>query len=193
MEKCFYFIRKITVPPVFAVLFLVTTYYVRPDYFGNIYQLVFGLIFLGILPVLGYPLQKYIPHFREKGREGQRTLAMIFSMAGYLAGTAVAYVCKARSELKVTYFLYLLVGIVMFVFNKAFHLKASGHACGITAPVLLSVKFKMPVCTVVGLVLAFPVMVSSVKTKRHTVKQLIGGCIIVAGCLTAIEIYLFSK
>lgn len=193
MEKCFYFIRKITVPPVFAVLFLVTTYYVRPDYFGNIYQLVFGLIFLGILPVLGYPLQKYIPHFREKGREGQRTLAMIFSMAGYLAGTAVAYVCKVRSELKVTYFLYLLVGIVMFVFNKAFHLKASGHACGITAPVLLSVKFKMPVCAVVGLVLAFPVMVSSVKTKRHTVKQLIGGCIIVAGCLTAIEIYLFSK
>ena len=41
-----------------------------------------GLLFLVVLPLLAYPLQKYIPHFKDSGRDGQRSLAMIFSAAG---------------------------------------------------------------------------------------------------------------
>lgn len=187
MQKVSNFIRKITVPPVFATAFLLTLYFTYPDYFGSLWQLAAGILFLGILPVLGYPLQKFIPPFREKGREGQRTLAMLFSMLGYLLGTITALVCHAPLALHIVYFLYLSCGIFMLVFNKVFHLKASGHACGITGPVFLFLQFRMFIPAIIGLIFVIPVMISSVKTKRHTIPQLIGGSAIAAVCMSIIS------
>ena len=83
-----------------------------------------GIVFLTILPVLAYPLQKYIPGFKDKGREGQRSLAMIFSFAGYLLGTVVAFAFSANTIVKIIYLEYLFCGITMLVFNKLFKLKA---------------------------------------------------------------------
>lgn len=187
MQQIFHIIRKITVPPVFAVAFLFTFYAVYPLYFGSLWQLLFGILFLGILPILGYPLQKFIPPFREKGREGQRTLAMIFSMIGYLLGTIVSLIGKSSAELHTVYFLYLSCGICILIFNKLLHLKASGHACGITGPILLFFYFQMVVPAIIGMLFAIPVMVSSVKTKRHTALQLVGGCAIAVVCMLGIH------
>lgn len=191
MKKGFYFIRKITVPPVFAILFLLTLYGFYPAYFNGLFQLICGLFFLGVLPLLGYPLQKYIPHFKDKGREGQRTLAMIFSMAGYLLGTLVSFVWKSSAELHIVYFLYLLCGVTIFVFNKGFHLKASGHACGITGPFVLFVNFGMYIPAIIAALIIIPVMISSVKTKRHTGGQLLGGSLIAFGCMAVIRAVLY--
>lgn len=187
MEKLFCFIRKITVPPVFAIAFLLVIYFMKPAIFTSVWQLVGGIIFLGILPILGYPLQKYIPYFKERGREGQRSLAMIFGVLGYFIGTLLAFATKASFELCIVYLEYLLSGITMLVFNRGFHMRASGHACGIVAPVLLFVYFNMFIPAVLGGLFVIPVLMSSLKTKRHTIPQLLGGCMISAVCLIVIK------
>lgn len=191
MDKVFRVLRIITVPPVFAFAFLLTVYFMQPDPFMSVWQLLCGLFFLGVLPILGYPLQKYIPYFRDKGREGQRSLAMIFSASGYLLGLVTAFAAQAPLALCFIYLEYLLCGIAMLIFNKGFHLRASGHACGIVAPVLLLAYFKLYLPAAIGALLMIPVFVSSVKTKRHTLRQLIGGCLIAAVCLLLIMFFVY--
>ncbi|MGN0407186.1 MAG: hypothetical protein ACI4EJ_02905 [Bacteroides sp.] len=134
-------------------------------------------------------MQKYIPYFKEKGRDGQRSLAMIFSVVGYLLGTFIVFITKASSDLCVVYLEYLLSGILMLVFNKIFHLKASGHACGIVGPAVLFVYFNMFIPAVIGGLLIIPVLISSLKTKRHTMPQLLGGCMISAVSLVIIKYF----
>ncbi|MGN0384647.1 MAG: hypothetical protein ACI4EX_02060 [Lachnospiraceae bacterium] len=178
MNKVSFLIRKITIPPVWAILLLLMLYYTHPAYFLSVSQLIWGLIFLGILPILGYPLQKYIPHFKKQGREGQRSLAMLFSVLGYLLGIMITFTTKSALELRIVYLEYMLCGVLMLLFNKAFHLKASGHACGIMGPIMLLIEFRMYLPAIMGLLFSVPVMIASIRTRRHTVPQLIGGCMI---------------
>ena len=167
--------RKITVPPVFAALLLITVYIAFPDGIGTAWHLLGAIFFLAVLPLLAYPLQKYIPKFRDRGREGQRSLAMLFSFSGYAVGTIVAYIASAPARLKMIYLEYLLCGIAMLVINKAFHLKASGHACGIVGPVAMLCFFGLLIPAVIGTAIIVPVFLSSIKTKQHTLPQLMGG------------------
>ena len=180
MRKISSLIRKVTIPPVFAALLLVAVYVAYPHYFSTLWQLAAGLFFLTVLPTLAYPLQKYFPHFKDRGRDGQRTLAMLFSFAGYLLGTITVYVTSAPLQLKLIYMEYLLCGAAMLLLNKGFHLKASGHACGIVGPVILLLYFRLYIPAIIGTALIVPVYISSVRTKQHTAAQLIGGSIIPA-------------
>lgn len=185
MEKFARIFRKIARPPIFAVAFLLTVYFVSPSAFGNIPQLLCGIATLGVLPILGYPLQKYIPPFKDKGREGQRSLAMLFCFAGYLLGTVIALLTNAPEPLLMIYLCYLSCGIGMLLFNKVFRMKASGHACGIMGPIFaMLMYFKLYIPAIVGAVLAVMVFASSVKTKEHTAGQLLGGTAIAAVCIT---------
>ncbi len=186
MNKIFLFIRKITVPPTFAATLLILGFVICPEYFGSAWNLISGLVFICVLPLLAYPLQKYIPRFKDKGRAGQRSLAMIFSAVGYLLGTLIAFLTKAPTEYKIICMEYLLCGIAMLVLNKVFKLKASGHACGIVGPVLMMIYFKMFIPAAVCSLLIIPVFISSVKTKQHTAWQLVGGGfipLVVLGCI----------
>lgn len=185
MENVFKNIRKITVPPVFAAAFMLILYFSHPDYFGSIGHLIGSVFFLSVLPTLAYPMQKHFPKFRDKGRAGQRTLAMIFSFAGYLLGTAAAFIFHAPAVLKLIYLEYLLCGIGMIVLNKVFRIKASGHACGIVGPVIMLLYFGLYVPAIIGAALILPVYISSVKTGQHTVPQLVGGSTIPAFVLFA--------
>lgn len=178
MNRVSLFVRKITVPPVFATLLIVSVYIFYPNYFGSIQQLLLGIIFLTVLPILAYPLQKYIPHFKDKGRSGQRTLAMIFSFVGYLVGTITAFACSVPAELKIIYLEYLLCGVAILIFNKLLKQKVSGHACGIVGPVLLLMYFGLYIPAIIGSLFVVPVFISSIVTKRHTTRQLICGSII---------------
>ena len=135
MEKAAAIFRKAARPPIFAAAFLAILFVTDPAYIGPPWQLAFGIFALGVLPILGYPLQKFIPHFRDKGREGQRSLAMLFCFGGYLLGTLWGLFTQAPEGLLMVYFCYLSCGIGILIFNKVFHLKASGHACGIMGPV----------------------------------------------------------
>lgn len=175
MDRLSKITRKITVPPVFAAMLLIIVYIAFPDGIGSVWHLIGAIFFLGVLPLLAYPLQQYIPKFKDRGREGQRSLAMLFSFSGYAIGTIVAYIASAPARLKMIYLEYLLCGIAMLVINKTFHLKASGHACGIVGPVAMLYYFGLLIPAVIGTAIIVPVFVSSIKTKQHTYPQLIGG------------------
>ena len=190
MEKVFKIIRKITIPPVFAVALLIIVYISHTNYFGSVWYLFGALFFLSILPTLAYPLQRFFKKYKDRGREGQRSLAMIFSFAGYLLGTVTAFVASAPIELKIIYLEYLLCGIGMLLLNKVFKVKASGHACGIVGPVLLFVYFGLYIPAIIGAAIVLPVYISSVRTKRHTLPQLIGGSAIPAVVLLTIMAFM---
>ena len=108
MRKVSSVIRKITIPPVFATLLLVAVYVAYPHYFSTIWQLIGSIVFLAVLPTLAYPLQRHIPRFKDRGREGQRTLAMLFSFAGYVLGTLTTFATNAPLQLKIIFVEYLL-------------------------------------------------------------------------------------
>ena len=182
-------IRRFTVPPIFAVLLMTTVYMTHPDYFGAFWQLPVSILFLAILPTLAYPLQRFIPHFKDGGRKAQRTLAMIFSFLGYLGGTALSFITQAPSKLKLIFLEYLLCGILMIVLNKLFRIKASGHACGVVGPVLMLAYLGLIIPALICAALVVPVYVSSVKNKHHTIGQLIAGSIIPAVNLAFLSIF----
>jgi hypothetical protein len=185
MNKLSKLIRRFTVPPIFAAGLLIIVYAVFPAYFGSVWQLLGGLFFLSLLPTLAYPLQKFIPHFKDRGREGQRTLAMIFSFSGYLLGTVVTLITRAPAELLAIYLAYLLCGIGVVLLNKIIRLKASGHACGIVGPIIMLIYFGLWIPALVGTLLVIPVYVASLQTRQHTAPQLLCGSMIPAICVTA--------
>jgi hypothetical protein len=186
MDKVFKIIRRFTVPPVFATALLIIVYITHTNYFGSIWHLFGALFFLAALPTLAYPLQRFIPKYKDRGREGQRSLAMIFSFMGYLLGTLTAFIFSAPIELKIIYTEYLLCGIGMILLNKVFKIKASGHACGIVGPVIIFIYFGLYIPAIVGTALILPVYISSVRTKQHTLPQLLGGSAIPAVVLAII-------
>ena len=73
---------------------------------------------------------------------------------------------------------YVFGAACIFLFNKVFHIRFSGHACGALAPVALFFYFRLYAAAAVGIVLAVFVFLASIKTKRHTVPQLLGGGLI---------------
>lgn len=175
----------------FAAALLIIVYITHINYFGSIWHLFGALLFLSVLPTLAYPLQRFFKKYKDRGREGQRSLAMIFSFAGYLLGTLTAFVFSVPIELKIIYLEYLLCGIGMLLLNKVFKVKASGHACGIVGPVLLLSYFRLYIPAIIGAVLIIPVYISSIRTKRHSPAQLICGSIIPAVVLLTIILVRF--
>lgn len=170
-------IRKITVAPVMALATLVILYEFHPDVFQGIYQYILSIIFLTILPLSAYPLQPFLPRFRDKGREGQRNLAIVMGVLGYLFGIVLALCYDTTKELLLIYLVYFLSGIGIFLFNKVFKIRASGHACGVVAPILILTYFigRKALISIIALALVYW---ASIKTKRHTVFQLLLGSVI---------------
>ena len=78
---------------------------------------------------------------------------------------------------------YLLSGILITIFNKCFHLKASGHSCGIVGPVAMLIYFGLYIPAAIGALLTILVFISSIKMKRHTFLQLLGGSAITISAL----------
>lgn len=76
-EKTAKLIRIITVPPIMVTVLLLILYFNKREIFSKESDMIIMLIFLGIFPVLAYPLQKIIPKFRREGRNGQRKLAFV--------------------------------------------------------------------------------------------------------------------
>lgn len=167
-------IRVVTIPPVMALMLLVILFVTRFDIFGNYLNLVLAIIFLVVLPVLAYPLQPFIPHFKDKGREGQRSLAMWMASGGYIAGIATALLLPVSNYLLIIYLTYLFSGISLVLLNKVFKIKASGHACGVAGPVFSLIYFLGP-WVLFGILLLAAVFWASLSMKRHDKSELLIG------------------
>lgn len=74
-------VRKLTLAPLLAAVMLLYLYTVQPGIFGSVRVLFQQLLFLSLFPLLAYPVQPLIPVFRDKGRDGQRHLAMILRLS----------------------------------------------------------------------------------------------------------------
>lgn len=178
MDKGYKIIRVITVAPLLALAMVLIIAWSCEGIFLSRWHMIYSLFFLGILPLLAYPLQKFIPVYKDKGREGQRNLAIIFAAVGFTLGCIISFILPASDGLRIIFLEYFCGSFFVLVFNKVFHIRLSGHACGALAPVALFLYFRLYAPAVVGTVLAALVFVASIKTKRHTLFQLMGGGVV---------------
>lgn len=177
-------IRVISVPPVMITLLIIILYFGKNEYFRNPQELFVSIVLLGFIPVLAYPLQRFVPGLKDKGREGQRKLAFITNLMGYTAALIWSILAKVEDGLSLVCFTYFISVVILSVCNM-FHFKVSGHACSFTGPLILlvySFGWRMIIpCIIIALIVAW----SSIVLKRHTVKQLIGG---MAACIVSFTI-----
>ncbi len=174
MKKIAYVIRVITVAPIMALVLLIVLYFNSPLTFGSTAVFLMTVFFLVVLPLLAYPLQPLVKKYKDKGREGQRTLAMIFAVAGYILGLASVIIFGAPTGVLVIYLAYMISGLLVALTNKVFHFKASGHACGIAGPFMLLVYFGQMI-GYAGLGVLIIAWIASFYMKRHTWPQLLVG------------------
>lgn len=173
-QKLALFIRVITVPPLMALMLLVVLYFTKTSFFGTPLNLILAIVFLVVLPVLAYPLQPLIPHFRGKGREGQRNLAMLMASLGYICGLMSALFLPVSKYLLIIYLTYLISGISLVLLNKVFKVRASGHACGVAGPIFSLIYFLGP-WVLFGILILAAVFWASLAMKRHDKSELLIG------------------
>ena len=167
-------VRVVTAPPFMALALVVILWLkglIPPD------GMLWAALFLTVLPLLAYPVWKIVPALEKKGRDSQRKLAVIFSVAGYLIGTALCLIAgRGRLEL-ILYLTYLASGLLVALFSYAVHIKGSGHAAGVAGPTALLI-FLLGPWYALGFVILALVYWCSLVLKRHTLSQLILGSIL---------------
>ena len=169
-------IRILTAPAILAVLVAAVLYFER-EQSEPLYEYLLFALFIGIIPILSYPICRLIPALRKKGRDFERKLTFITSIVGYTAGFIYAMIAPVSKPLLVAYISYFASVFILTFFNKVLKVRASGHACGIFGPLLLIVllfgfKYLIP-CV---LILA-GVVFSSLYLKRHTLPELCFGAL----------------
>ncbi len=170
-------IRNVTVPPILALLMLTTLWIFRSDIYGGNTGFILSIVLLTILPIAAYPLQTVLPKWKNKGREGQRNLAMWMAVFGYILGISYTLAFRATKELLLVYLLYFFSGVLIFVFNKLFKIRASGHACGVAGPIII-LLYMMGWIALVNLVILIVVYWASLNRKRHTLLELLLGSVL---------------
>lgn len=183
-------IRVITVPPVMAA-WLILALWMRSFIVRTESEAIVSIVFLSLLPLAAYPISAAVPVLRKKGREGQRNLAFAFSFAGYIGGWIYARFFSGERTLVFIFAVYVFSVILLLVFNKLLRLRASGHACSVSGPILVICfvlrGWWIPVCAAV-FALSFW---GSVRSGRHTVGEyLLGTLSVVLAIAAAWLIYL---
>ena len=168
-------IRIITIPPIIVTAFLLYLYSFDATIFGGRLNLAVCIAGLGIFPALAYPVWALVPSFRRKKRSFQRKLAFLFSLIGYVAVFVFCHLRAAPERLMLIADAYLASVILLFVINFIFKIKASGHSCSITGPLALLVYLTGLIALVPCLLLEAVSFWASIRTGRHTLKQLLQG------------------
>lgn len=178
MKKSLKIIRILTVAPIMAFLLFTLTYIFRNQYFDSIWQYIYSVFCLTVLPLLAYPLQRFIPGFKDKGRDGQRTLAIIFSCVGYILCCILGIIFSQSRELWIIILTYLSSGIIIFISSKVFKFKISGHACGVFGPVSVLFYLGLYIPAMIGIGIMALVYYASLKSGRHTLPELVSGTVL---------------
>lgn len=174
-------IRVITVPPVMVILLSIALYTGHKTMFLSSADAAATMVLLGIVPILAYPMQKWIPGFRDTGREGQRKLAFIFNIIGYFAAWGYGLLAHVSLELQLLFTTYLLSVLLLSIVNKLLKIRASGHACSTIAPVFFSGYFLGTGWALLFLVMAAASIWASVYLKRHRPRDIAAGITVFIG------------
>lgn len=171
-------VRIVTAPHFMAIL-LSTVLYIGLGHraFANASHYIEALFTLGFLPMLPYALCMIIPSLRKKGRKLERTLAIAFSVLGYVMGTLFALLGGGTAVEKVLFLTYLFSGVLTALLSFVVKFRASGHTCGVSGPAAMLVYYLGP-AFIPFFALLVPVFLSSLRLKRHSIAQLIAGCVV---------------
>lgn len=192
MNRLAKIIRIITVPPLLAFMLITLLYAYDMALLGSFFQYCALIFFVSVMPALAYPLQPFIPKFKNMGREGQRSLAFITSVTGYVCGVIFASVTASTITVQIICWTYFVSVFILVLFNKTTRWRASGHACGVAGPIISTIYFIGP--QTLPMVLIFALMVwASLRIKRHTLTELIlgGSCSIAAFGLVMLIVKVF--
>lgn len=170
-------IRTLTVPPLTALLLLLTLFFTRDGIYSRTRDLFSSVLFLSVIPILAYPFSTVLPGYKEMGRYGQRRLAFIMNFVGITASVVYGTVSNVSKSLHLIYLTYFLSVVMLIVFNQFLKVRASGHACSVTAPLVLLVHFIggqyfLPCAALITLVVW-----ASLVLKSHTPDELATGWI----------------
>lgn len=176
-EKIAKLIRTITIAPVMAFITMTCIYFFNPDIIGGLFPYLLSLFFLVILPISAYPLQRFIPYYKDKGRAGQRNFSILMSILGYILGFISSCIIKTLLFYKIIFLTYFLSAVLIAIFSKIIKFNVSGHSCGITGPLAVLV-YVFNGYALLGLIILPIVFWASLKIKRHTFSQLIVGSLI---------------
>lgn len=182
------FIRIITLPATLVLAMIIVLAESPSAIFLNGWDTAIGIFALVIFPILAYPLQPLIPSLKNQGRKGQRTLAFITSIIGYIIGVLYAFIARRSQSYKFIMLSYLIAVVILAIFNKLIKIRASGHACGITGPLLFLTFFKGRAWFVICLLVMAVSFWASLYLKRHKPKDLFYGAIT---CVVGFVISLF--
>lgn len=181
-------IRVLSVPPVMVTALLLFLSIWKPYFFRTWREIFICILLLGIVPALAYPLQKILPRWKKEGREGQRKLAFLFSLAGYTVSFLWSLTSGVGKEIQLICTTYFLSVLLLTVCNKGLHFRASGHACSVTGPLLLLIYFLEKKCILPCIMAAGLIVWSSLVLKRHTCRELAGGAV---ACMIAFAVSLW--
>ena len=168
-------IRASAVPAVWVGLLLTSLYFFEEGIFNSAHQLWLSVAFLGLIPMAAYVLAPLLPKFKDKGAEGKRNLAFIFTFFGYTAGILYGIFAEVSEQLMFIFVVYFLSYIMLLISNKIVKFRASGHACGLFGPVILFAYFLGVHFAIPSFILLWLVSWASLFLKRHTPSELIGG------------------
>ena len=171
-------LRYLSIPPVIVTLLVLVLKQQAPGLFHSTAEIMVTLAGLAFCPVLAYPISLLCPGLRRRGREFQRDLAFILSAAGYAAAWLCGIIFFHNPLLTGVYSIYLLSVILLLVANKVLHKRASGHACSVTGPLVLCCWFLGADWLIPCSVLYALIFWASLKTRRHTKRELIYGTMI---------------
>lgn len=188
MEKFCIIIRIITLAPLLAGFSAAMIALFCPYVFPTVWHFAYTLLFLTFLPLTAYPLQRFIPKFKDKGRSGQRTLAMLFAVAGYILCLIANAVFSASVGMWLITLEYFISGVLILVFNKVLHIKLSAHGCGTVGPVFLLLYFGLWAPAAAMCVFSALSYYASVRAKHHTLPQLIGGSMVSVAVLAILAV-----
>lgn len=168
-------IRIILIPPVLVTIFLLLLHHSRREMFNFPESLAVSILTLGVLPVLAYAVWAAVPRFRQNGRDLQRKLAFVFTFVGYLAALLYGLIRGVSGDLQLVFNAYFISAAALAVLNYVFKIKASGHSCSVTGPLVLCVYYLGIWTLIPCLALEGLSFWASLRTGRHTVLQLLLG------------------
>ena len=188
LAKC---VRIVSVPPLMMAVVMALLALATDAVFRAPAEALLTILFLGGVPLLAYPLSGLLPRIKKRGREGQRDLAFALSVAGYAGGWLWSCLTHALPALMAIFTAYLFTVLSLLVFNKLLFLRASGHAAGITGPILLALWFVGGFAVPAGLAVYAAVFWASVYAGRHTHAEFLAGtALCAASTVIAFLLYL---
>ena len=168
-------IRVVSVPPVMVTGIVVALARATDVVFRTTTEAALTALFLGAVPLLAYPLSLLLPKVRARGREGQRDLAFALSTVGYAGGWLYGYLCHVTPALSAIFTAYLFSVLLLMIFNKLLFIRASGHACSVTGPLLLAAWFIGGWIVPAAALLYVLIFWASVYAGRHTRGEFLTG------------------